>query len=99
MTDHNEEVFKAYFSDLRDIGSRDVILELGKECGLDAEDLARALDENRYVERLRAVTQEARSQGINSAPTFIIDHKYMIAGMQSEGQFRQLLQKITDSRS
>jgi predicted DsbA family dithiol-disulfide isomerase len=90
----NEIVFKAYFTDLRDIGARSVILELADECGLDAEDLARALDENRYGARLRAVTEEARSRGINSAPTFIIDKKYVIAGMQSLGQFRQLFQKV-----
>ena len=94
----NEVVFKAYFTDLQDIGARSVICELAEECGLDAADLARALDEDRYGARLRAVTEEARSRGINSAPTFIIDHKHPIAGMQSEGQFRQLLQKITDSR-
>jgi predicted DsbA family dithiol-disulfide isomerase len=94
----NETVFKAYFTDLRDIGARSVILELAEECSLDAEALARALDENRYAARLRAVTEEARSRGINSAPTFIIDNQHAIAGMQSEGQFRQLLQKIIDSR-
>ncbi len=95
----NEAVFKAYFTDLQDIGARSVILDVAAQCGLDAVDLARALDEDRYGARLRAVTEEARSRGINSAPTFIIDHKDPIVGMQSEGQFRQLLQKITDSQS
>ncbi len=94
----NEAVFKAYFSDLKDIGAREVILDVAQECGLDAIELGRALDENRYQERLRAVTEEVHANGINSAPTFIIDHKYSISGMQSEGQFRQLLQKIIDSR-
>ena len=91
----NEAVFKAYFTDLQDIGARAVILDLAVQCGLDAEDLGIALDENRYAARLRAVTEEARSRGINSAPTFIIDHQYVIVGMQSDGQFRQLLQQIT----
>jgi predicted DsbA family dithiol-disulfide isomerase len=95
----NEEAFKAYFTDVRDIGARDVILAVAEQCGLDTVDLNRALDENRYAARLRAVTEEARSRGINSAPTFIIDHKYCIVGMQSEGQFRQLLQQIINSRS
>lgn len=93
----NEAVFKAYFTDLQDIGSRGVILDLAAQCGLDAEDLALALDGNRYAARLRAVTEEARSSGINSAPTFIIDNTYVIVGMQSEGQFRQLLQKVREA--
>jgi predicted DsbA family dithiol-disulfide isomerase len=95
----NESVFKAYFTGLRDIGARDVILDLGRECGLDTNNLGRALDENRYADRLRSVSAEARSRGINSAPTFIIDHTCVIVGMQPEGQFRLLLQRITDSRS
>jgi predicted DsbA family dithiol-disulfide isomerase len=93
----NETVFKAYFTDLQDIGSRGVILDLAAQCGLDAADLGQALDENRYAARLRAVTEEARSRGINSAPTFIIDNMYVIVGMQSEGHFRQLLQKVREA--
>lgn len=95
----NEAVFKAYFTDLQDIGARAVILDLATQCGLDAEDVGRALAENRYGARLRAVTEEARSRGISSAPTFIINHQYIIVGMQSIGQFRQMLQQITNSRS
>jgi len=90
----NEAVFKAYFSDLRDIGDRAVICGIAAQCGLDAADLTRALDGNRYAARLREVTGMARSSGINSAPTFIIDNRFAIVGMQPEGQFRQMLQKI-----
>lgn len=94
----NESAFRAYFTDLQDIGERSVILALGTQCGLDTDELGRALDENRYAARLRAVTGEAHANGINSAPTFLIDNRYALVGMQPEGRFRQLLQKITTSR-
>lgn len=95
----NEAVFHAYFTDLQDIGDRAVICDVASQCGLDAADLARALDESRYAARLREVTGMARASGINSAPTFIIDNRYAIVGMQPEGQFRQLLQKISGSHA
>jgi predicted DsbA family dithiol-disulfide isomerase len=95
----NEAVFRAYFTELQDIGSRAVILDLAAQCGLDAAALALALDGNSYAARLRAVTGEARSRGINSAPTFIFNNHYVIVGMQPEVQFRQLLQKITASHA
>ncbi len=95
----NEDVFKAYFTDLHDIGDRAVICGLAVHCGLDAADLSRALDEGRYAARLRAVSGQAHAGGINSAPTFIIDNRYAIVGMQPEGQFRQLLQKIINASS
>jgi predicted DsbA family dithiol-disulfide isomerase len=95
----NEAVFRAYFTGLEDIGSREVIVGLAAQCGLDAADLSRALDENRYAPRLREVTGMARAGGINSAPTFIIDNRYAVVGMQPEGQFRQLLGKITGART
>jgi predicted DsbA family dithiol-disulfide isomerase len=91
----NEAVFKAYFSDLRDIGDRAVICDVAAQCGLDAADLSRALDEGRYAARLREVTGMARAGSINSAPTFIIDNRLAIVGMQPEAQFRRLLQKIS----
>lgn len=94
----NEAVFRAYFTEVQDIGDRAVILSLAAGCGLDEAGLARALDERRFQARLRSVTQEARTRGINSAPTFIVDHRFAVVGMQPEAQFRQLLQKIADSR-
>jgi len=90
----NEAVFKAYFTDVQDIGDRAVILSLAEGCGLDGADLAGALDERRYAARLDAVSDEARALGINSAPTFIIDSRFAVVGMQPEGRFRQLLEKI-----
>jgi len=95
----NEVVFRAYFTDLQDIGSREVIVGLARQCGFDPEGLNRALENGRYAARLREVTDMAHASGINSAPTFIIDNRYAVVGMQSEGQFRQLLQKITGSRT
>jgi len=95
----NEAVFRAYFTDLQDIGDRSVICDAAAQCGLDAEDLTRALDESRYAARLREVTGMARAGGINSAPTFIIDNRFAIVGMQPEAQFRQLLQKISVSHT
>ncbi len=95
----NEAVFRAYFTDLQDIGSREVLAGLAGQCGLDAGDLGRALDENRYGARLREATGMARASGINSAPTFIIDNRYAVVGMQPEGRFRQLLRTITGSRA
>jgi len=92
----NEAVFRAYFTDLQDIGDRAVICALAAQCGLDADGLEQALDEGRYSSRLRRVSAEAHASGINSAPTFIIADRYAIVGMQPEGQFRQLLQRITE---
>ena len=56
-------VFRAYFTETRDIGDLDVLLELAQEEGLDAADLRVALREGRYASRLDEAHSEGRAVG------------------------------------
>lgn len=89
----HEAVFKAFFTDCKDIGSRDVILDVAKQSGLDTEKLDTALDTGLYLPRLEETTRMARANFINSAPTFVIDGYETIVGAQPMETFRQALAK------
>ncbi len=89
----HEAVFKAYFTDLKDIGRLDVIYSVADEVGLDTAGLQQALEQDTYYPRLQQTTAMAHSMGINSAPTFIINKKYSVVGAQPTDAFRDILQK------
>ena len=90
----HEAVFRAYFSEGKDIGNLEIILDLAQASGMKQEELKKVLDDNRYSARLSAIKQEAHSLGITGAPTFIINERYKIVGAQPFEKFRNTFAKI-----
>jgi predicted DsbA family dithiol-disulfide isomerase len=56
----------------RDIGDPATLLSAAEQCGLDNAELAEALDEHRYAERVRDSIQQARDIGITNTPTIFL---------------------------
>ncbi len=89
---YHEAVFKAYFTDCKDIGQRSILLEVARQAGLDAPALAAALDAGTFGSRLEETSRAAREMGISAAPTFVIDGSKTIRGAQPIETFRTALQ-------
>jgi predicted DsbA family dithiol-disulfide isomerase len=87
----HEALFRAYFTDLRDIGDRQVVLDVAGETGLDASALDAALDNGAYMHRLEAATRLAREKGVTAAPTFEIAGQERIVGAVPLETFRTAL--------
>ena len=92
---HN--TFKAYFSDGKDIGNMEVLLEVAKESGLDADELQAALTDKRYAERVSNGSKSAKESGVTAIPAFFIEGGDSITGAVSEDRFREALQSIAES--
>lgn len=91
----HSRVFRAYFTELRDIGSLEVILELAEDDGLDREELQAALNERRYASSIEEARQKALRYGVNAVPTFIINGRQRIVGAQSVEYFREQFRHTT----
>jgi len=87
-------VYKAYWQQGRNIGLRDVVLEIAAESGLDRERLGVVLDDARYEPELAAVYDECHRHGITGVPSHIIG-RYLVVGAQPyealEGAYRRAL--------
>jgi len=90
----HDHIFRAYFTEARDIGDLDVLLELAQGEDLDTADLRVALQEGRYASRLNEARREGQQAGINAVPTFIINGEFRIVGAQSLDFFRDRLREI-----
>jgi len=89
----HDRVFRAYFTEGRDIGKLDVILELAGDLGLGVEELKEALNAGSYLRRLADARREGEELGISAVPTFLIDGSHKVVGAQPLDSFRRLLKR------
>jgi 2-hydroxychromene-2-carboxylate isomerase len=66
-------LYKAYFSDNRDIGTPVTMLAVAKEAGLDPAALEAAIGELPVKERVKREVDEAIAAGVFGSPFFIVD--------------------------
>lgn len=90
----HEHVFRAYFTDLLDIGDTAVLLRLSQEVGLDPRELNDALEEERYRSRIEESMKDAARVGVTAVPTFLIQGVQKIVGAQPLGVFRDQLTRL-----
>lgn len=90
----HEKLFKAFFTDLKDIGQPDVLLDIAIDSGLKPEELTKAFADSRYEDSLHVAAAEARRLGIRSIPAFVFADDEIIFGAQSPESFRDALQNI-----
>jgi predicted DsbA family dithiol-disulfide isomerase len=88
-----EMLFKAYFTDGKNIDDHDTLIQLGLEIGLDPALLEVALHNGSYAEEVRSDIYEAQQVGVRGVPFFVIDRKYAISGAQDSKTFLQALEK------
>lgn len=93
-----EALFKAFFTDGRDIADPDTLAELASAVGLPEAQVREVLASDAYAEDVRRDVDEALQLGVNGVPFFVIDGRYAVSGAQDGAIFRQALQRaLADS--
>ncbi|MGJ1324707.1 DsbA family oxidoreductase [Sphingobacterium faecium] len=88
-----ELMFKAYFTDGKNIDDMDTLVELGKSIGLDGSALKSALEKQTYLNAIKNEIQEADKIGVNGVPFFVFNRKRAVSGAQDPQVFLDMLQK------
>jgi predicted DsbA family dithiol-disulfide isomerase len=86
-----EALLSAHFEQGKDIGSREVLVEVGTAAGLSETEINAALDAGTYRDSVRADIREAQTLGIQGVPFFVFDRKYGVSGAQPSELFAQAL--------
>jgi len=77
-----ERLFKAYFTDGKNIGDRDTLTALGKEIGLDPAEVKKMLESYAYADNVRKDLAQAEKLGIDGVPFYLINEKHTVVGAQ-----------------
>lgn len=94
-----DQFFKAYFTEGKDISDVSELKIIGKTIGLSESDVDAALNESTYEQAVEADIEEARELQISGVPFFVFDRKYAVSGAQNTEVFLEVLQKSLQERS
>jgi predicted DsbA family dithiol-disulfide isomerase len=84
-------VFRAYFADLLNIGSADVLAQIADDLEMPADDLHVALAAGRYREAVEDQFEFARQSGITGVPAYVAG-RYVLVGAQPLEVYQQLIE-------
>ncbi|MEO9654974.1 DsbA family oxidoreductase [Marinomonas sp.] len=83
-------LYQAYFTQGQDIGLKQVLIDTAKSIGLQDSDIDYALSEKAATLTKKKLSH-LRSLDIESAPTYVINDKYMIHGAHDPESFLKVL--------
>jgi predicted DsbA family dithiol-disulfide isomerase len=86
-----ERLFRAYFTEGKDFGDHEMLISIGKEIGLNEEEIKSAFVSDVYAEKIEQDIQEAAEIGVQGVPFFVFDRKYAVSGAQPPEHFLQAL--------
>ena len=94
-----ERLFKAYFTDNKELADKALLQSIGEKCGLSAAEVADVLNSDKFREDVLLDEREASWNGIHAVPFFIIG-KYTISGAQNkEGMQAAIEQALRDGNA
>lgn len=91
---HNR-VYEAYFQNGENIGTIDVILDIGEKTGLDVIELEECLKKRTMLKKIEENRQVAERDQIMGVPTFIFG-KFPVHGVQSLDAFRKIINRAIE---
>ena len=87
----DEAVFEALWVDGRDIGDRDLLVDLAEEVGVDGDEVRSALDDDDLRSTLSQRFLDAKNRGVSGVPTFAYDG-HAARGAVPPEQLRRLVE-------
>ena len=93
-----ERLFAAYFTEGKNTADHQILIQLGVEIGLDANDVKKVLEASDYAAEVQKDIAEARQIGVNGVPFFVFDGKYAVSGAQDSKVFLDVLNKTLAER-
>ena len=95
-----EEIFfNAYFTEGKDLNDSSILIELGVQAGLDANQVREVVEnEDLYSNNVKMDIAEAQEIGVQGVPFFVFDRKYAISGAQPIETFVQTINEVRNKK-
>ena len=88
-----ERLFKAFFTEGKNIADTEILVQLGKDFGLDESEIKANLEDEKFKYEIAQDIQEAQNIGVTGVPFFVFDRKYAVSGAQPTEAFLETLTK------
>jgi len=88
-----EQLFRGYFTEGKDISNHEVLTDMCVSIGLDAAAVKAILSGNDFADAVHEDVNMASQLRINGVPFFVLNNKYGVSGAQESATFAQALNK------
>lgn len=88
-----EALFKAHFTDAKNIDEVTVLVEVADSIGMDAEEVKNTLESDAFAYEVKQDELEAHNIGVKGVPFFVLNDKYAVSGAQPTEFFLETLEK------
>ncbi|UIP07993.1 DsbA family oxidoreductase [Erythrobacter sp. SDW2] len=89
-------LFRAHFNERRNIGARDVLLDVAQSVGLERAGALAALTDPEIATRVRAEERQAWDMNITGVPAMVIEGKLLIPGAQVPETYVNVLRRVAE---
>jgi predicted DsbA family dithiol-disulfide isomerase len=89
-------LFRAHFQQRRNVGRREVLLDIAADLGFDGAKAKEALEDDALSIAVRMEEQRALHNDIRSVPSFVINGKYLVPGAQEPEVYRETLRRVVE---
>lgn len=88
-----EALFKAHFTEAKNIDDVTVLVEVANTIGLQSEEVKDILESDAFAYEVKQDEMEARNIGVRGVPFFVFNDKYAVSGAQPSEAFLETLEK------
>ena len=91
-------IFRKVYAEGEDPSQWDVLRAAAEEVGLNADELQREVESERYTAHVADQVRWAYQIGVTGVPTYVINNRYGIVGAQPYEVFKDALEQIADQK-
>jgi predicted DsbA family dithiol-disulfide isomerase len=88
-----EALFRAYFTEGRNIGDHEILLDVTADAGLERNAAEAMLNGDDGMEAVRQSEELSRQHHVDSVPLFVVNEKFTLAGAQLPEEFLRLFRE------
>ncbi len=89
-----ERLFRAYYTEGKNIGDIDTLVQLGEDAGLPGKEITSILQSDAFLHEVQQDQHKAEQVGARGVPFFVFNNKYAVSGAQPTDVFTQVLDKV-----
>ncbi|KAA3440041.1 DsbA family oxidoreductase [Rufibacter hautae] len=89
-----ERLFAAYYTQGKNVGDLNTLVQLGEEVGLNGAEIREVLQSDTYTQEVQRDLYEAQQVGVRGVPFYVFNDKYAVSGAQPTELFQEVLNKV-----
>jgi predicted DsbA family dithiol-disulfide isomerase len=91
-------IFRKVYAEGQDPGQWDVLRSAAEEVGLNADEIQREVENEKYTANVADQVRWAYQIGVTGVPTYVINNRYAIVGAQPYEVFKNALEQIMQQK-